>query len=309
MKTNDWKKELSAIKNDMHSKMTPQEIEQEKKELKRKEYERREFYKRVPGLYEFLAGYKHNSGILINNFFRKRDFNTYLKDKFGNFDFDVTGIFPPNYFDNLPLSMSMVRYLAGLEERNIAYYPINPTFMRSIINLAEAFDFAPPLEEDTILYRGCTTLERNGVEGIVSTTTDFKIAEQFSRGTILTIHVPAGTRCINIKSIRPKEQRKKDYENEILLLPCSYEIIKEKEVVKGREPNNLTGRTKKIEIKVKSLDLLEEFYDIMKNPPEEYEFVHLNQESCSYEEALMMLEEKLQERKTNKLTRKKEHFN
>ncbi len=55
MKTNDWKKELMAIKNDMRKEMTPQEIEQEKKELKRKEYERREFYKRVPGLYEFLA--------------------------------------------------------------------------------------------------------------------------------------------------------------------------------------------------------------------------------------------------------------
>lgn len=308
MKTNDWKKELSATKNDMHSRMTPQEIEQEKKQQKRKEYERREFYKRVPALYEFLAWYKQNSGILINNFFRKRDFKTYLIDKFHCFDFDVTGIFPPNYFDNLLLSMSMVKYLEGLEERKIAYYPINQVFMRSIINLAEAFDFAPPLEEDTILYRGCTTLERNGVAGIVSTTTDFKIAEQFSRGTILTIHVPSGTRCINIKSIRPKEQRKKDYENEILLPPCSYEIINEKEVLKGREPNNLTGKTKKIEIKVKSLDLLEEFYDIMLNPPEEYEFVHFNQEPYSYEEALMMIEEKLQERKPNKRLEKKNIF-
>ncbi len=190
----------------------------------------------------------------------------------------------------------------------IAYYPINPAFMRCIINLSEAFDFAPPLEEDTILYRGCTTLERNGVAGIVSTTTDFKIAEQFSRGTILTIHVPAGTRCINIKSIRPKDQRKKDYENEVLLPPCSYEIINEKEVAKGREPNNLTGKTKKLEIKVKSLDLLEEFYDTMKNPPTEYEFVHLNQELYSYEEALMMIEEKLQERKNNKMSREKRTF-
>lgn len=308
MKTNDWKKELSIIKNNMRSQMTSQELEQEKKELKRKEWERKEFYKRLPGLYEFLAGYKQNSGILINNFFRKRDFNTYLKDKFHVFDFDVTGLFPPNFFDNMYLSVSMISYLEALEKKKIAYYPITPSFMRCVINLAEAFYFAPPLEEDTILYRGCSTLERNGVLGVVSTTTDFKIAEQFSRGTILTIHVPAGTRCINIKSIRPKEQRKKDYENEILLPPCSYEIIKEKEVVKGREPNNLTDKTKKIEIKVKTLDLLEEFANIMKNPPEEYEVVHLSQEPYSYEEALMMIEEKLQERNTNKLTRNKRAF-
>ena len=89
-----------------------------------------------------------------------------------------------------------------------------------------------------------------------------------------------------------------------MLPPCSYEIISEKEVKKGREPNNLTGKTKKIEIKVKPLDLLEEFLNVMKNPPEEYEFVHLNQEPYSYEEALMMLEEKLNERKTNKLSKK-----
>ncbi len=84
--------------------------------------------------------------------------------------------------------------------------------------------------------------------------------------------------------------------------------IKEKEVVKGREPNNLTDKTKKIEIKVKTLDLLEEFANIMKNPPEEYEVVHLSQEPYSYEEALMMIEEKLQERNTNKLTRNKRMF-
>ena len=298
MKTNDWKKELNAIKNEMRSKMSPQELKQEREELKRKQWERNEFYKRVPGLYEFLAGYKQNSGIFINNFFRKRDFKTYEEDKFDIFDFDITGIFPPNFFNNIALSMFAIKNLEELEQRKIAYKPITPSFLRNIVNLAEAFDFAPPLEDETILYRGCSTLERNGVSGIVSTTTDFKIAEQFSRGTILTIHVPAGTRYINIKSIRPKEQRKKDYENEILLPPCSYEIIKEQETVKGREPNNITGKTKKIEIKVQPLDLLEEFAKVMQNPPKEYEFVHLNQEPYSYEEALMMIEEKLQERKS-----------
>lgn len=303
MKTGDWRKDLNAIKAEMRNQMSPEEKEREKKEIRQKEYERKEFQKRIPALYEFLAGYKHNSGILINNFFRKRDFKTYCEDKFYSFDFDVTGIFPPNLFDNPELTMNMVQFLKGLEERKLAYHPITPNFMRYIINLAEAFDYAPALEEETILYRGCTNLERNGVTGIVSTTTDPKIAEQFSRGTILTIYVPKGTRCINIKAIRPKEQRKKDYENEILLPPCSYEIISEEDVKKGMEPNNRTENTKKIEIKVKPLDLLEEFHSVMKNPPEEYEIVHLNQEPYSYEEALMMLEEKLEERKINKLSK------
>ena len=59
------------------------------------------------------------------------------------------------------------------------------------------------------------------VNGIVSTTSDYKIAEQFSRGTILKIHVPKGTKYIDVASIRPENSQYKrkriELEKEFLL--------------------------------------------------------------------------------------------
>lgn len=201
----DWKSQLASVKTDMVNSMS----KGEQRKLKQEEYNnrlrsnarRKEYLKSQKYLYEFLAGYKHNSGIFVNNFFRNRDYKTYCQDKFGNFDFDVSGIFPVNCFDDFAFSMNMVHYLGKLEESHIAYHPITCSFIERLNGVANAFDFLEPLEEDTILYRGCSTIERNGVNGIVSTTKDKKIAEQFSRGTILTIHAPKGTKCIDIKSI------------------------------------------------------------------------------------------------------------
>ena len=235
----------------------------------------------------------------MNNFFRNRDFATYCQDKFHCFDFDVSGIFLVNHFDNMPLSMNMVRYLDGLEEREIAYHPINTRFIEHLNAVADAFDFLEPLEEDMILYRGCSIMERNGVNGIVSTTCDKKIAEQFSRGTLLTIHAPKGTKCINIKSIRPKEQRKKDYEQEILLAPCDYKLISEKEMKKGREPNNHTGKTLHKEVAISQQDLLEEFKKRTENPPVEYLPIRELQEG-DYEVAFALLEYFIFNRENNK---------
>ncbi len=298
----DWKSQLSNVKNEMVQNMSNQEQmkynreEQERK--KRANARKREYLKIQKKLYDFLAGYKQNSGIFINNFFRNRDYKTYCQDKFHDFDFDVSGIFPVNLFDDISISMSMVRYLRMLEEKEIAYHPITPNFITHLNAVSNAFDFLKPLEEDTILYRGCTTLERNGVYGIVSTTTNKDIAEQFSRGTILTIHAPKGTKCIDIKNIRPKEQRKKDYENEILLPPCDYKILNVRESKKGREPNNYIGMTKHMEIEITQLDLLNEFLKRMQNPPEEYLPISIFQDG-DYEKALNDLKSYIYQRENN----------
>lgn len=256
-----------------------------------------EFEKRRSYLYEFLAGYKQNSGIFINNFFRNRDFKTYCEDKFHGFDFDVSGFFP-NLFDDMTISFEMVRYLGQLEDMGIAYYPITPEFIARLIAVAEVFDILKPLEEDTILYRGCSTLERNGVNGLVSTTTDRKIAEQFSRGTILKIHVPKGTKYLDVKSIRPKEQRSRDRENEVLLPPCEYQILSCGKIKSRNEPNNLKGTTNLIEMTVTPLDLLEEFLKMIENPPEEYLPIR-DVQGDTYYDSISMLKNYIEKRNAN----------
>ena len=298
----DWKSQLQNIKTDIVANLSEKEKQQMKREEQEKKNRRREYLKRQKMLYEFLANYKQNSGIFINNFFRNRNYETYCKDKFHDFDFLIGNIIP-NDFENAVSSWSAVQYLGELEKMHIAYHPIDKYFIELLIAVSEVFDLLEPLDEDTILYRGCSTIERNGVDGLVSTTTDKVIAEQFSRGTILKIHAPKGSKNINIKSIRPYKQQRKSTENEILLPPCSYQIISEIEKEKGREPNNWTGRTKYLEIKVTPLDLLEEFLKRMENPPEEYMPLMIAQKE-DYHEAVQLLKNYIERRKTDKSLRR-----
>jgi len=292
----DWKVQLSSLKADMVANMSEQEKKDYQKEQKEKFVKQQRLNGLKPALYEFLAGYKHNSGIFINNFFRKRDFKLYEEDKFDSFDFDVSGIIP-NIFNDPAFSMYMVGYLRKLEENEIAYFPINTGFIRELKVFSDALDYAPRIENPTILYRGCSTIERNGVNGVVSTTTDIEIAKQFSRGTLLIIHVPAGTKGLDVKSIRPKDQQRKDKENEILLPPCDYKIISKKVVKKEREPNNLSGTTTVLEINVKPLDLLTEFVKVMENPVQEYIDKVMYAQKDDYDEAMMLLQEYITRRK------------
>lgn len=288
--TQDWKSKLDSVKADMIENMP----EQEKQEYQRKQQDIISNQKKLnyikPVLYAFLAGYKHNSGIFINNFFRKRGFKIYEEDKFHCFDFDISGIMP-NIFDNVAFSMSMVNYLGKLEKHEIAYFPIDVEFIRKLKFLSDALDYAPRIEYPTTLYRGCSTIERNGVNGIVSTTTSYEIAKQFSRGTLLKINVPEGTKCLDVKSIRPKAQRRKDKENEILLPPCDYDIVSKKVVEKHDEPNNIHNETLILEINVKPLDLLTEFLKVMENPIQEYKDKVMYAQMYRYEEGLMLLKD------------------
>lgn len=290
----DWKTQLATLKAEMELNMTSEEKEErEQKELEA-QTRLREINKRKAELYEFLAGYKHNSGIFINNFFRNRDYETYCEDKFDGFDFDISGIVP-NVFDNFNFSIAMAQYLKNLDREHIAYHPISLEYIKHLIAFAEVLDLTETTEDDTVVYRGCSTLERNGVNGLVSTTTNRKIAEQFSRGTILTIHIPKGTKYLEVKSIRPKEQIDKDLEDEIILPPCDFQILSERTVERGREPNNCKGVTKLIELTVSPLDLLEEFLHMLENPPLEYDIIReLSPEM--YDEAIAYLKGYLSKR-------------
>ena len=285
---NDWRTQLAELSKEMKENMSEEERQALKAEEIAKKNRRKELNKRRKSLYEFLAGYKQNSGIFINNFFRNRDYQTYCSDKFHAFDFDFYGSTLPNVFDDFAFSLTMVKYLSELERAHVAYFPITKNYIRHLINFAEVLELSEPLEYDTVFYRGCSTIERNGVNGVVSVTSDLKIAEQFSRGTILKIHVPKNTFNLNITAIRPREQRNKNYEKEFLLPPCEYEIISDKTEKSGRDPNNHTGKTRFLEIRVKPLNLLTEFLNAMENPPEEYLPI-MHERGKDYEEALELL--------------------
>lgn len=294
--TQDWKSTLAGIRADMIRNLPEEEKKACQLEQQQAAINRKRLNGLKPELYSFLAGYKQNSGIFVNNFFRKRSFALYDEDKFHGFDFDISGILP-NVFDDFAFSMNMVRYLGKLEDFEVGYFPIDVGFIRKLKVFSDALDYAPRIESPTILYRGCSTIERNGVNGIVSTTTNYDVAKQFSRGTLLEIHVPEGTKCLDVKSIRPKEQRRKDKENEILLPPCDYTVVSEKVVKKQREPNNRHSTTTILEINVQPLNLLEEFLKVMESPIQEYKDKVMYAQRDNYEEAIMLLKDYIRDSK------------
>ena len=151
---NDWKSKLRAINNQMISEMTPEEKMQMQKEKLEKEYRRKERNKRKEKLYQFLAGYKQNSGIFVNNFFRKRDYKTYCQDKWSDFTINFWGGILPNIFDDPSFSWAMVGVLNRLEKAHLAYFPIDYPYIDWLINFAEFLDLSDSLEEDMIVYRG-----------------------------------------------------------------------------------------------------------------------------------------------------------
>lgn len=132
-------------------------------------------------MYDFLAGYKHNFGIYINNFFRDRDYKNYCEDKFVEFEFDVTGIMSANLFGDLGFSIQMVKYLEGLEKYKAAYYPVNTAYIEHLINFSEVLDILKPLEEDIIVYTGQTRYIEMTVTSLDLLTEFLKMLENPSR--------------------------------------------------------------------------------------------------------------------------------
>ena len=138
----DWRSQLNSIKSEMIGNMTETERKAYQMEQRKNAINRKKLDAIKPELYTFLAGYKHNSGIFVNNFFRKRTFKLYEEDKFYDFDFDISGIIP-NIFDDPAFSMIMVNYLRKLEESGIAYFPVNVDFIRYLKAFSDALNYAP----------------------------------------------------------------------------------------------------------------------------------------------------------------------
>ncbi len=247
----------------------------------------------IPSLYTFLAGYKENSGIFINNFLCKRNYDDYCRGKFESHDDSI-----PNYFDDINFSSYMKQHLRNLERARWAYVPVNVSFIDYLITVAEALELAPVIRRKT-LYHGCLNLEESGMNGLVSVTASEDVAKKFSRGTIVTLHIPEGMKGINVRRIKPVNQRKNDKEEEFILAPCSFEVIGEEVVSKNDdESNNPNDYTQMVDVVVRPLDLLEEFYKAMENPPEDYLKIRELQ-GDSFDEAKEYLREYLEKRRQN----------
>ncbi len=215
-------------------------------------------------VYSFLAGFKQDSAFFINNFLRKHTPEQYKKGEFHAFDFVTGGL---DDWENSKLTYQVLRYMSQAKQY-INYWPIQPGYMQRVISFATYMSEQPPLSDPMVVYRGCNDLDVDGVNGLVSTSTDKKIAEQFNRGVLLKINLPKGMKVVRVDKLNPN-RKSKDIEHEIILPPCSY-IVKSQEETNLKGPNNHTGKTKVFEIDVQPKDLLRELALVMDNPIQDY---------------------------------------
>lgn len=215
-------------------------------------------------VYAFIAAFKHDSAILINNFLRKHTNEQYRKGQFSNFDFTTGGLDFNDWGDPI-LALEIIHYMS---ENESSYWGIDVGYIEMLMHFAEYMSEQPPLTNPMVVYRGCNSLEDDGVSGLVSTSTDKKIAEQFDRGTLLKINLPKGMKIVDVERTRPQKS-KIDIEHEIILPPCEYKI-KSDEEMNLRGPNNHKGKTRVVEIDVQPKDLLREFALAMDNPVKDY---------------------------------------
>lgn len=249
-------------------------------------------------VYAFMAGYKQNSGIYVNNLLRGRNFKEYVEAIFDAFTMDFFGTAMPNDFGDLERSFAVIHELDELSRQKIAYYQFDDFMAQQIIALDSLWRALPKTAEPVTVYRGCNSIEKNGLNGIVSTTTDIRIARQFSRGTVICAHLPAGFPFIDINSLRQYHIKGKDKENEVIIPPCAYRITSKKFVEKRNEPNNIySNKTLLIDATVTGpLDLLEETLKILKSPPEEYYQHYVATEPDMHAYAIHYIEEAIRRR-------------
>ncbi len=214
--------------------------------------------------YEFMMAYKHNSAFLINNFLRGHSYTQYRNGEAHSFDL-FTGNVDLNQWGNQFLYLNIIEYI--FENEKMGYWGINDDYIYMVYNFANCMSDQPPLRDEITVYRGCNSLEIDGLNGIVSTSKDEEIAKQFNRGTLLKIKLPKGMKFIDVDKVRPRKSD--DLEKEVILPPCDYKIINDK-VIKIKGPNNPSGETRVIEVEVTPKDLLHEFANSLLNPPDDY---------------------------------------
>lgn len=139
-----------------------------------------------------------------------------------------------------------------------SYHPITPQFIYDLYLFYETMVSQVPTDKDMIVYRGCDTLEDHAMDGLSATSLSKTTAQNFNYGTLLEIHIPAGSKFIQCREFIYDE------EEQIVLPPCDYDIIRERrEVLRGVS-------TRVVEITIRPRDILKDFLLAMEKPTQDY---------------------------------------
>ena len=185
--------QLESYKQQLIANMSSEELEELYPEKKVKTWQEIEIERRKRKLLTFFKGFLYDSDLKINNFFRKRSLDSVSPNELRSYRMSLIS-------SGILIDQDVISW-------EVSYYLID-----ELINLSVCMGLSKPLETDTIFYRGCSDIDSNGVNGVVAVTSDMNIAKKYSKGTILTIVVPKGTRMLDIGSIWQKSKLEHGFE-------------------------------------------------------------------------------------------------
>lgn len=190
------------------------------------------------GTTRFLTEYIKDSAFFVNRFMAG-----YTKDKLRA----SAAVFGQSY-----------KQIEDFIRSTKSYHPITPQFIYDLYLFYEAMDSQVPTDKDMVVYRGCDTLEDHAMDGLSATSLSKTTAQNFNYGTLLEIHIPAGSKFIQCGEFVHDE------EEQIVLPPCDYDIIQERrEVLRGVS-------TRIVEITIRPRDILKDFSFAMEKPTQDY---------------------------------------
>ena len=250
--------------------------------------------KKMQYVYNFLAGYKYNSSLYINNFMR----DTISSEEIIASQATLSKVpFKSNYYSNN--YYKMFECINEFDFLDLPYYPINKNYIEQLIALDMYFE-SHKTEKDLVLYRGCSNIEKDGFNSITSTSFNYNVAEKYSNGTILTILLPKNSSYIDLDQLTNNFGNFANDECEVILPPCDYNPILSLNLPQDIDFDELEDKNDYYVVEASPRDFVLDFYNKLNNLPREYQEELLVYKKNYLNQAKQMLEKYLDKKEHKK---------
>ncbi len=228
----------------------------------------------------FIEGFRGGSATLINNFLHDTT-SELTKQKYIDVDIDdvMKHIGDPNYLNEH----------SKIITESIIYSPLTPSFINQIIQIDEVFRASKLVNEPLTVFRGAPRIDKNALNGIVSTSTDIDIATDFYKGALVKIDLPKGFPYIKLFEI--ENDSIFENEKEVILPPCDFKITNTFTLPHKDYPDKFPTYYKVYELTVTPKNLAECLLNRMKNPPKDYFDLLIEQNKKDFKMAMKLLKE------------------
>ena len=247
-----------------------------------------------------IWGFQGGSASIINNFLHDTTDET-TKQKYSNFDinqvlgemlnFDIDQALD-EMLNHDKSKIFKFKTQSKVLTDPVLYFPITKDFIEDIIEIDEVFRASKLWNSPITLYRGAPPVNKNALNGVVSTSLDQTVAMEFYKGALIKINLPKGSPYIKLEGIGDPVF---DNEKEVILPPCDFEITKTFTLPHADFPKEFPEYYKCYEVSVIPKNLSECVLDRMKHPPKDYFDYFTENDKLNFKEAQRVLDSYVKE--------------